>query len=136
MKIKSVLNRNTSALMLSMSVGLMLAQVSFATNLPVKKINWLPGEEEPAKSNATPPKKKGSVKIYPDVASRSMHIVAKKNEGKQIDFFVFDLEGTLIHNYKLKGKDHVKITGLAKGSYVYRVFCGDEETASGNFEIR
>jgi hypothetical protein len=136
MKIKSVLKRNTSAFMLSMSAGLMLAQVCFATTLPVKKINWMPGEEEPANGKPVPSKKKISVKIYPDLIDKAMHVIARKNEGKQIDFFVFDLEGTLMHNYKLKGKDHVKITGLAKGSYVYRVFCGDEETASGNFDIR
>ena len=65
-----------------------------------------------------------------------MHVVAKENDGKEIDFFVFDLEGTLVQNYKMKAKEHIRIQGLQRGSYVYRVFCGDEETAAGNFEIR
>jgi len=42
----------------------------------------------------------------------------------------------LIENYKMKTRDHMKIRGLKKGFYVFRVFCGDEETASGNFEIQ
>jgi hypothetical protein len=50
-----------------------------------------------------------------------MHVVAKDNEGKEIDFFVFDLEGSLVQHYKMKGKDHNKMTGLSRGTYVYRV---------------
>ena len=65
-----------------------------------------------------------------------MHVVAKDNDGKVIDFFVFDLQGTLMQNYKMNAKDHYRITGLARGTYVYRVFKGDEETAAGKFEIR
>ena len=77
-----------------------------------------------------------SVKIYPDAWKRDMHVVAKDNNGKEINFFVFDLQGTLLHNYKMQPKDHNKISGLKRGTYVYRVFCGDEETASGKFDIR
>ncbi|MBK9571091.1 MAG: T9SS type A sorting domain-containing protein [Chitinophagaceae bacterium] len=65
-----------------------------------------------------------------------MHIIAKENEGQEINFFVFDVEGTLVQNFKMKSKDHNRITGLARGTYLYRVFNGDEETAAGNFEIR
>ena len=54
----------------------------------------------------------------------------------EIDFFVFDVEGTLVQHYKMKEKDHYRVSGLARGTYVYRVFNGDEESASGNFEIR
>lgn len=100
-------------------------------------------EEKPAKKTKTKEKTKSfsslnnpSVKIYPDALKREMHVVAKENDGKEINFFVFDLEGTLLHNYKMQPKDHNKISGLARGTYVYRIFCGDEETAAGNFEIR
>jgi hypothetical protein len=98
-------------------------------------------EEEPAKKGKAKEKSfaslnNQSVKIYPDALKREMHVVAKENDGKEIDFFVFDLQGTLLQNYKMKAKDHNKIAGLARGTYVYRVFCGDEETAAGKFEIR
>jgi hypothetical protein len=33
-------------------------------------------------------------------------------------------------------KDHYRMTGLARGTYVYRVFSSDEEIATGKFEIR
>jgi hypothetical protein len=70
------------------------------------------------------------------VLKREMHVVAKENDGKEIDFFVFDLEGTLLHQNKMKAKDHNKISGLQRGTYAFRVFSGDQETAAGNFEIR
>jgi len=99
------------------------------------------GEEDPVKrkkekSRTHSSLNNSSVKIYPDAIRRSMHVVAKANEGKPIEFFVFDLQGTLVQNHKMNAKDHIRIEGLARGTYVYRVFCGDEETASGNFEIR
>jgi hypothetical protein len=126
------------SLIFSLTMGLMT--VHAAEPLPVKKISF-PGEEEPAK------KKKGkskpvysmnnaSVKIYPDAFKRSMHVIAKESESQKLEFFVFDLQGTLVQNHKMNAKDHIKIEGLARGSYIYRVFSGDEETASGKFEIR
>lgn len=100
----------------------------------------LPNEEEPAKKTKFRLKSftslnNSSVRIYPDVIKRDMHVVAKENK-KEIDFFVFDIEGTLLHHYKMKDKDHYKISGLARGTYVYRVFSGDVETAAGDFQIR
>ena len=77
-----------------------------------------------------------AVKIYPDVIQKAMHVVAKENDGKEIDFFVFDLEGTLMKHYKMEDGDREKITGLSRGKYIYHVFCGDEETAIGKFDIR
>lgn len=77
-----------------------------------------------------------AVRIYPDVIKKSMHVVAKDNEGKMIDFFVFDLQGTLLKHYKMIEGDHEKIAGLKRGKYIYQVFCGDDETAIGKFEIR
>lgn len=76
-----------------------------------------------------------SVRIYPDVLKRVMHVVAKNNE-EMVDFFVFDLEGTLVKHFKMKSGAHEKITDLERGKYVFSVFSGDEETATGNFEFR
>lgn len=75
-----------------------------------------------------------SVKIYPDAFRRDMHVIIK--EKTEIIFFVFDLEGILMVNRKMKTNEHFKITGLEKGVYSYHVFNGDEEKVSGNFEIR
>lgn len=77
-----------------------------------------------------------AVKIYPDLIKKAMHVVAKENDGKVIDFFVFDLQGTLMKHYRMNERDREEITGLKRGKYIYHVFCGDEETATGKFNIR
>jgi hypothetical protein len=139
MKIKSTRHHNISVFSFTLVASLMFAPVCFASRTPVTNFKLFPREEEPAKkakSKTFSSRNNSSVKIYPDVIKRSMHVTAKENEGKAIDFFVFDLQGTLMQNYKMKAKDQIKIQGLARGIYIYRVFCGDEETASGNFEIR
>jgi hypothetical protein len=108
---------------------------SEAVALPVKKIKT--EKEKKAKTNrVSSSRNNSSVKIYPDPLRRIMHVVAKENEGKEIDFFVFDLEGTLVKHFKMINKDHERLSGLERGKYVYNVFAGDEETAAGEFEIR
>jgi hypothetical protein len=119
---------------------LLLMQPVFALAAPAKKKAELtkndPSEDKPAKKTKSSSNNKASVKIYPDPLKKIMHVVARQNKGKEVDFFVFDLEGTLVLNYKMKSKDRQRIVGLPKGSYVYNVFCGDIQTASGNFEIK
>ncbi|MES1197845.1 MAG: hypothetical protein ABUL41_01050 [Chitinophagaceae bacterium] len=124
---------------LSMSIGLMIAQSCFSATMPARRTLAFSENEGSAKKNKTKSfstRNNPSVKIYPDAVKKMMHVVAKKNNVRTIDFFVFDLEGILVQHYKMKAGDHMKITGLKKGEYVYRVFSGDEETAAGNFEIR
>ena|SRR5690242_278500 len=142
MKLSSTRKQFTKIAALGFSAVVLFAQQGFAKTNPVKKVSTAinPIEEEPAKKKG---KTKGftslnnnTVKIFPDALKREMHVVAKENDGKLVDFFVFDLQGTLVQNYKMKAKDHYRIAGLARGTYVYRVFCGDEETAAGKFDIR
>jgi hypothetical protein len=102
-----------------------------------KKGNTTSTEEEkkPAKK-ANSSRNNHAVKIYPDPVKRVMHVVAKDGDSQPIDFFVFDLEGTLVVHHKMAAGDHEKITGLERGKYLYQVFNGDEETASGQIDIR
>lgn len=143
MKLRPTRTNLKTFIALGMSAGLLIAQPVFASGKPFKNFSlFSPGEEKPVKKNKNKAAKEfssrnnTSVKIYPDAVKRDMHVIAKDNEGKEIDFFVFDVEGSLVQHYKMKGKDHNKMTGLSRGTYVYRVFCGDEETATGKFDIR
>jgi hypothetical protein len=132
------------ALTLGICATMLFAQQGIAKTSPVRKFSIVtPNEEEPAKKEKKSRTTKNfsslnnnSVKIYPDALKREMHVLAKENDGQLIDFFVFDVQGTLVQNYKMKAKDHYRIAGLARGTYVYRVFTGDEETAAGKFDIR
>jgi len=100
-----------------------------ATATEVKK-----EEDKPtSKTKLSTSRNNNAVKIYPHLVKKAMHVVAKENE---IDFFVFDTEGTLLKHYKMNDGDRKNITGLERGKYIYYVFCGDEETAAGKFDIR
>lgn len=146
MMMKTTRHFSKPVLLSGIAASLLFAQPVFAIGKPYKKFNLTnnegPGEEKPAKKTTTGKSaaftshNKSAVKIYPDIIQRTMHVIAKENDGKEVDFFVFDMEGTLVQNYKMKAKDHYKITGLARGTYIYRVFSGDEETAAGKFEMR
>jgi hypothetical protein len=144
MKSKLTLFTVKAALSLSMCIGLMAVQPVFASGNPYisfKPLSSGTGEDDlinskKEKNKSVNLRNNNSVKIYLDAPKKKVHVIAKENKGKQIDFFVFDLEGTLVHNHKMKMKDHHRVTNLSKGIYVYRVFCGDEETASGQFEIK
>jgi len=135
-----------NAAVTSIAVCLLISQPVLAAGKPFKKFTVASfNEEEPAKKAGTKTAKakaafvslnNAAVKIYPDVVKRDMHVIAKDNDGKDIEFFVFDLQGTLLQNYKMKARDHNRITGLQRGTYIYRVFSGDEETAAGKFDIR
>ena len=131
---QSLLNRTRAFVTLGLSAGLLIGLPAFAGSFT--------GVEDPvskptvkkAKSKTTTSRNNNVIKIYPDIIRRSMHVVAKGND--EIDFHVFDLQGTLVQSIKMKEKDHQQVSGLAKGRYLYRVFAGHEETANGQFEIR
>jgi hypothetical protein len=144
MKSKFLLNRTKGIITLGLSAGLLIGHPAFASGIsspgsenPVKEDPAKKSLSKKTKDNKTVSSRNNDViKIYPDIIRRSMHVVAKENDGQEISFFVFDLQGTLLQNFKLKEKQREQITGLAKGRYQYRVFSGDEETANGQFEIR
>jgi hypothetical protein len=92
-------------------------------------------KKEAKKAKVSSSRNNSSVKIYPDILKRVMHVVAKDNT-ETVDFYVFDLEGTMVKHYKMKSGDHERLADLARGKYVFSVFAGDDETATGNFEIR
>ena len=79
-------------------------------------------------------RKEREVKIYPDVLKKIMHV--KNVINTEVDFFVFDTQGTIMVHYKMNEKDHKKIDGLEKGIYTYQVFKNDEMSESGKIIIK
>lgn len=84
--------------------------------------------------NAQAARREREVKIYPGMWKRVMHV--KNGENAPIDFFVFDKEGTIMVHYKMNEKDHKKINGLEKGTYIYQVFKNDEMSDAGKIIVK
>lgn len=114
-----------------------LSHPVFAIKIPEKTLPWI--EKKPLNKNTNKIKQNlnnESVRIYPDILKRTMHVVAKERETKEFDFIVFDMKDTLVLNQKMKTGSHERISGLARGSYSFHVFDGYIETTSGVFEIK
>lgn len=76
------------------------------------------------------------VRIFPDLLKRTVHVVARSGNEKEIDFLVFDLNGNMVLNYKMKAGEKKAISNLKKGSYMYHVFAEDEYLTTGKIEFR
>src|SRR5215470_17223213 len=76
-------------------------------------------------------KNENAVKVFPDVLKKSMHVIAKPGNRKEIEFLVFDINGNMVLNYKMQAGERKTITDLKKGSYMYYVFAEDEYLMTG-----
>ena len=76
------------------------------------------------------------VRVYPDIMKKEMHVTAKPGIDKEIDFLVFDINGNMVLNYKMKPGEKRTITELKKGSYMYHVFAEDEYLTTGKIVFR
>ena len=112
---------------------LLFMLISVSTLLSCSVVESIPAVDN-SNTAAKYSRKERAVKVYPDLVKRLMHV--KNVEEDPLDFFVFDLEGTLIRHFKMDEGDHKKITGLEKGLYVYQVFVGDIMSESGKITIK
>ena len=76
------------------------------------------------------------VRVYPDIVKKEMHVVAKSGIEKEIEFMVFDINGNMVLNYKMKPGEKRTITELKKGSYMYHVFEEDEYLTTGKIVFK
>lgn len=134
-------NRLKVIMALSVCTGLILSQPALAESKPFISLGeFKTGEKIPVKTKFKTKlfssKNNNVVKIYPDFIKREMHVVAKDTNKEIVDFFVFDIQGTIIFHKKMKAKDHETLKNFNRGKYIYRVFTGDEETAAGELEFR
>ena len=88
-----------------------------------------------SEGNGYKKERKNLIKIVHNPEKNSIRVMVKDIAGDTIDFYVFDLEGTMVVNYKLKSKEKKIITNLEKGAYTYNAFSGDEETDFGKIVI-
>src|SRR5437016_4716462 len=77
-----------------------------------------------------------AVRIFPDAIKKMMHVVARSGNKKDIDFLVFDINGNMVLNYKMKAGERKTISDLKKGSYMYHVFAEDEYLMTGKIVFR
>jgi hypothetical protein len=131
----SVLLR-TIIVLLIVSICITQTKLLATTNVnEISSRNFFEDDKKPAKKERAL-KTQNVVKVYPDAIRKAMHVVARAGVQKEIDFLVFDINGNMVLNYKMKAGERKTISELKKGSYMYHVFCEDEYLSTGKIEFR
>jgi hypothetical protein len=76
-----------------------------------------------------------ALQIHPN-PSEDGNITVSSKKDQSLHFYIFDVEGTMIYQAVLKGREKKAVDRLAKGTYLYTVFCNDESIAEGKLVIR
>jgi hypothetical protein len=125
MKPKQLFPKKLLLLTVLIMTGLSLPMTSKAD--PINGDERKPRKEKAIRIN-------NSVKVFPDIIKRCMYV--KSTQEKEISFNLFDMEGNLVLDYKLKKGERKTIAGLNKGDYVYVTFCDDVKTGTGKMQMR
>jgi hypothetical protein len=80
-------------------------------------------------------KKKATLKLYPNPSTNGTVRVVSNMAGK-LHFYVFDLEGTMLHRAVIAGRGRHTITNLNKGIYTYDAFYNDEGIEHGTLTVK
>jgi len=136
MKKKRLFNNSRQNYLFTGIAGILLSSThSPFDNTEVFKNQRTVERKSVATGNTFKKERKNLVKIVHNPEKNTVRIVVKDIADQTIDFYVFDLEGTMVINYKLRSKEKKVITNLEKGAYTYNAFSGDEETDFGKIVI-
>jgi hypothetical protein len=87
-----------------------------------------------SESKYKPETKKNVVKLYSKKEKGTVIITSHRQQDVQI--YIFDLEGTIMHQGILRNKEKTKISSLEKGVYTYTIFANDESVEEGKLIIK
>jgi hypothetical protein len=79
--------------------------------------------------------KKSVIRLYPN-PSWNGTITVSSNTSEKLHFYIFDLDGTLIHQAVLKEKQKITVNDLKKGVYMYDAFLNDESIEYGKITVK
>ncbi len=75
------------------------------------------------------------IKVYPTPNNKGSITVSCGNK-VPLSFYLFDLEGKLLYQIKLKQNDKHTIAGLNKGIYLYTAFKNDVSVKDGEVVLK
>lgn len=100
----------------------------FSYGAAVVLIGLALGNFTPEAAKASVPERGIAVYATPE---NNGSITVQSNKNAAVDFYLFDVEGTLIYRTGLKVQEKQTVTGLGKGTYVYNAFCNDRPLKNG-----
>ena len=79
--------------------------------------------------------KKAAIRLYPNPSTDGTIQVVSNTAGK-LNFYIFDVDGTLLHQAVIAEKQKHVITNLKKGIYTYDAFYNDEGIDHGKLIVK
>ena len=79
--------------------------------------------------------KKSVIRLFPN-PSWNGTITVTSNTAEKLHFYIFDLDGTLVHQAVLKDKQKITVNDLKKGVYMYDAFVNDESIEYGKITVK
>lgn len=79
--------------------------------------------------------KKAALKLYPNPSTDGTVRVVSNTAGT-LNFYIFDVDGTLLHQAVIQEKQKHVITNLKKGIYTYDAFYNDEGVEHGKLIVK
>ena len=80
-------------------------------------------------------KKKAAIKLYPNPSTNGTVRVVSNTAGT-VNFYIFALDGTLLHQAAIAENQKHKVSNLQKGVYTYDVFYNDEGIEHGQLIVK
>lgn len=80
--------------------------------------------------------KKYKIRLYPNADHRVLFFSASGDPNKVYQLFLFNLEGQLVRQVRIRNKETTVLSNISKGTYLYDVFSEDEKLQNGQVIVR
>ncbi|HVS96612.1 MAG TPA: T9SS type A sorting domain-containing protein [Puia sp.] len=80
--------------------------------------------------------KKHKILLYPDARQQVLFFSAKGEEGKVYQLFLFDMDGRLVSQTRIRSRETTVLTNIPEGNFLFEVFTDDERIENGQLTVR
>ena len=80
--------------------------------------------------------KKARIQLYPDARQQVLFFSARGEEGKVYQLFLFDMDGRLVSQTRIRSRETTVLTNISEGNFLFEVFTDDERIENGQLTVR
>lgn len=80
--------------------------------------------------------KKHKIRLYPDARQQVLFFSANGEEGKVYQLFLFDMDGRLVSQTRIRSRETTVLTNISEGNFLFEVFTDDERIENGQLTVR
>ena len=80
--------------------------------------------------------KRHKIRLYPDARQQVLFFSANGEEGKVYQLFLFDMDGRLVSQTRIRSRETTVLTNIPEGNFLFEVFTDDERIENGQLTVR